>query len=204
MPKFKQEYQEHNLAFFQLIDDFIVDYDSIVSDMAFKQGSMFNRQDYPTAEQVRTKFGLNLYVSEVPMNDFRCGIAQDIVEDLKTTFEAQTMQIIRNIEQEQADRFIEVMESISHCCGVDDLGNDKTKKRKIYEGTIQKAKDYCETFKGFNLSNNSALEDARASLERALHDVSAEDIRESDAIRGSVKESVDDILSKFSSFKCVS
>jgi len=203
MPKFKQEYQTHNLAFFQLIDDFIVDYDSIVSDMAFKQGTMFNRSDYPTAEQVRGKFGLNLYVSEVPMNDFRCGIAQDIAEDLFNTYSKQTEDIINSIQSQQAERFIEVMESISHCCGVDDLGNDKTKKRKIYEGTIQKAKDYCETFKGFNLSNNSALEEARASLEKALFDVSAEDIRESDAIRESVKESVDDILSKFSSFKCV-
>jgi len=202
IPKFKQEYNEHNLAFLNLIDDFIVDYDSIVSDMAFKQGDMFNRNDYPTSDKVKSKFGLQLYISEVPLNDFRCNIAQDIVDDLKTTFGQQTLSIINSIQSEQATRFIDVMESISHCCGVDDLGNDKTKKRKIYESTIQKAKDYCETFKGFNLTNNIELEQARASLEKALHGVSAEDIRESDAIRGSVKESVDDILTKFSSFKC--
>jgi hypothetical protein len=203
LPKFKQEYNEHNLAFLTMIDSFIVDYDSIVSNMAFKQGDMFNRNDYPSAEQVRSKFGLQLFVSEVPTNDFRCNIAQDIVDDLKTTFELQTQNIIGSIQLEQSKRFIEVMESISHCCGVDDVGNDKTKKRKIYESTIQKAKDYCETFKGFNLSNDGDLEQARASLEKALHGVSAEDIRESDAIRESVKEGVDDILSKFGSFKCV-
>ena len=203
IPKFKQEYQEHDLAFLSLIDDFIVGYDSIVSDMAFKQGTMFNRNDYPTAEQVRKKFGLQLYISEVPMNDFRCNIAQDIADDLFNTYSKQTEDIINSIQSQQAERFIDVMESISHCCGVDDLGNDKTKKRKIYESTIQKAKDYCETFKGFNLSNNTSLEQARASLEKALHGVSAEDIRDSDAIRESVKEDVDSILSKFSSFKCV-
>lgn len=203
LPKFKAEFNQHELAFYQLVDDFILNYDSIVSDMAFKQGSMFNRNDYPTAGQVRNKFGLMLYVSEVPMNDFRCNIAQDIADDLFSTYTKQTESIINSIQTEQATRFIDVMESISHCCGVDDLGNDKTKKRKIYESTIQKAKDYCETFKGFNLSNSSELEEARASLEKALHGVSAEDIRESDAVRGSVKESVDDILSKFSSFKCI-
>jgi len=203
LPKFKAEYNAHELAFYQLIDDFIVNYDSIVSDMAFKQGTMFNRNDYPTAEQVRRKFGIQLYVSEVPMNDFRCNIAQDIADDLFNTYTRQAENIINNIQSEQADRFIDVMESISHCCGVDDLGNDKTKKRKIYESTIQKAKDYCETFKGFNLSNSDELEEARASLEKALHGVSAEDIRESDAVRSKVKENVDDILSKFSSFKCL-
>ena len=203
LPKFKAEYNAHELAFYQLIDDFIVNYDSIVSDMAFKQGTMFNRNDYPTAEQVRRKFGIQLYVSEVPMNDFRCNIAQDIADDLFNTYTRQAENIINNIQSEQADRFIDVMESISHCCGVDDLGDDKTKKRKIYESTIQKAKDYCETFKGFNLSNSDELEEARASLEKALHGVSAEDIRESDAVRSKVKENVDDILSKFSSFKCL-
>jgi len=203
LPKFKAEYNAHELAFYHLIDDFIVNYDSIVSDMAFKQGTMFNRNDYPTASQVRNKFGIQLYVSEVPMNDFRCNIAQDIADDLFNTYTKQAENIINNIQSEQADRFIDVMESISHCCGIDDLGNDKTKKRKIYESTIQKAKEYCETFKGFNLSNSSELEEARASLERALHGVSAEDIRESDAVRNKVKENVDDILSKFSSFKCL-
>jgi hypothetical protein len=203
LPKFKQEYNEHELVFYKLIDDFIVSYDSIVSDMAFKQGDMFNRNDYPTAEKVRSKFGINLYVSEVPMGDFRCNIATDIADDLFYTYSKQTENIINSIQSQQAERFIEVMESISHCCGVDDLGNDKIKKRKIYEGTIQKAKDYCESFKGFNLSNNAELEKARASLEKALHGVSAEDIRESDAIRSRVKDGVDDILSKFGSFKCV-
>jgi hypothetical protein len=66
-----------------------------------------------------------------------------------------------------------------------------------------KAKEMCDTFKGFNLSGDPQLEEARASLERALSGVTAEDIRESDAVRHAVKEDIDDILGKFSSFKCV-
>jgi hypothetical protein len=68
---------------------------------------------------------------------------------------------------------------------------------------LLKAKEMCETFKGFNLNADPELEEARAMLERALADVNAEDIRESDAVRCSVKEDVDSILSKFSSFQCV-
>jgi len=144
-------------------------------------------------------------VSEVPLNDFRCGIAQDIADDLFATYSRQAQSIIESIEHEQAERFIEVMESISHCCGYDETGLDnngvlKLKKRKIYESTIQKAREFCDTFKQFNLSNNLELEQARASLEKTLNGVTAEDIRDSDAVRHSVKEGVDDILSKFGSF----
>lgn len=203
LPKFKQEFQEHEVMFYKHLDDFCDQYDSIVSDMAFKQGDMFDRTDYPTKEQVHAKFGIKLFVSEVPMSDFRCGIAQDIADDLFASYTKQAEDIISSVEREQADRFIEVMQSISHCCGVDEMqsnGEVKTKKRKIYETTIEKAKEMCETFKGFNLTNSLELEQARASLEKALQGVSAEDIRDSDAVRHAVKEDVDSILGKFGSF----
>jgi hypothetical protein len=210
VPKFKQEYHEHEIAFHALVDELITQYDSIVSDMAFKQGTMFNRNDYPVKEQVAGKFSLNLYVSEVPMNDFRCGIAQDIAEDLFTTLSKQSARIIDSIAQEQSERMLEVMESISHCCGVDEVGvvsglngvvvETRTKRRKIYDTTIQKALEMCESFKRFNLKNDSELEQARASLEKVLSGVKAEDIRDSDAVRNQVKEGIDDILSKFGSF----
>ena len=203
VPKFKAEFNDHNTVFLGLLDEFLQDYNSIVSDMAFKQGSMFDRNDYPNVDQIRKKFGIALYVSEVPMNDFRCSIAQDIADDLFSTLSVQTQGIIESIQQEQSQRFLDVMQSISHCCGVDDLGNGKTKKRKIYETTIQKARDYIDTFKGFNPSNDKILEEARVMLEDVLGDVKAEDIRDSDAIRNNVKDGIDDILSKFSSFKCV-
>ena len=211
VPKFKQEYHEHQIAFHALVDSLTVDYDSIVSDMAFKQGTMFNRDDYPTKEQVHSKFSLNLYVSEVPMNDFRCGIAEDIADDLFNTYKKQAHGIIESIAQEQSERMVEVMESISHCCGFDEVrntmpqGHDEVsyKRRKIYDTTIQKALEMCESFKRFNLKNDSGLEQARASLEEVLRGVKAEDIRDSDAVRHHVKEGIDDILSKFGSFNSI-
>jgi len=206
VPKFKQEYHEHQIAFHALVDSLTSDYDSIVSDMAFKQGTMFNRNDYPTKEQVASKFSLNLYVSEVPMNDFRCGIAQDIADDLFNTYKKQAHGIIESIAQEQSERMVEVMESISHCCGIDESevnGEIRTKRRKIYDTTIQKALEMCESFKRFNLKNDSDLEQARASLEKVLRGVKAEDIRDSDAVRHHVKEGIDDILSKFGSFNSI-
>jgi hypothetical protein len=102
-------------------------------------------------------------VSEVPMSDFRCGIASDIAEDLFATYSKQAEQIVSHVMVEQQTRFIEVMKSISHCCGVDETGVDdntgetKTKKRKIYDTTIQKAKEMCDTFKGFNLSGDDPM-----------------------------------------------
>lgn len=196
LPKFNGEFREHETAFHGLVDDFIASYDDIVSDMAFKQGDMFDRSEYPDKEQIRSKFGVRMFVADVPMQDFRCQIAQDIADDLFKNYSEQADAIIQNVMQDQAERFVSVMESISHCCGVED-GDGKIRKRKVYDSTIQKAKEMVESFKQFNLTANEDLEQARASLEKTLDGVSAEDIRESDAVRETVKESVDEILSKF-------
>ena len=143
------------------------------------------------------------------MNDFRCAISQDIAEDLFETYKQQAQEIVSHVVMEQQTRFVEVMKSISHCCGFDELGVDdntgetKVKKRKIYDTTIQKAKEMCESFKQFNLTADPEFEQARAMLEKALSGVDAETIRESDAVRHAVKEDVDSILGKFSAFSCV-
>lgn len=102
----------------------------------------------------------------------------------------------------QSEQLVNVMSSISHCCGVDEntvsgTGETKIKKRKIYDTTIQRALELCDTFKSFNLGNSMELEQARAALERTLRGVNVDILRESDAVRESVKSEVDDILSKF-------
>ena len=67
----------------------------------------------------------------------------------------------------------------------------------MYDTTIKRAQEMCETFKGFNLSNNKELEEARDALEMALKGVDAETIRDSEAVRASVKRDVDSVLAKF-------
>jgi len=55
----------------------------------------------------------------------------------------------------------------------------------------------CETFKEFNVTQDSRLEEARAELEQVVAGLSIETLRNSDTKRVVVKESVDDILKKF-------
>jgi hypothetical protein len=209
LPKFKTEFQHHEKSYFALRDAFLAKYPQIVSNMAFKQGDMFDRSEYPSVDQIKDKFRIRLYVAEVPQSDFRCSIAQDLAEDLKITYQKQVNdEIVPQVMADIADQFMEVMESISHCCGVDEIssstdGEVKTKKRKIYETTVDKAKDLCETFRSFNLTNDEELAKASVSLEKVLGGVSAEDIRESDAVRESVKKGVDDILMKFGAFQSI-
>jgi len=204
MPDFKAEYNDHEQEFNRLLDDFCMNYDSIKSNMAFAQGDMYNIEDYPSVEEVRAKFGCKLYVSEVPTQDFRCQVANDLAHDLKQSYEKQTKEIVKNVLHQQIERITDVMESISHCCGTQEIttkdGEVKSKKRKIYDTTIEKAKSLCRSISQFDVLNNedsAKLRDACRLLDNALTGVSIDALRESDYTRERVKNEVDDILNKF-------
>jgi len=201
LPKFMQEYLAHEKAFYALVEEFLAKYPTIVSDMAFKQGDLFRREDYPGVEQIRRKFSMHLYTAEVPLGDFRCQVSQDLAEDLFNNYSRQAETLIRDVLNKQAEQLVDVMESLSHCCDTetktDKDGNTVVRKRKIYDSTVSRAIELCDNFKTFNLTANPKLEAARGALERALSGLSAEQIRENDSVRAKVKTEVDEILSKF-------
>jgi hypothetical protein len=209
VPKFMTEYRQHEAAFGALFNDFDASYEDIISDMAFKAaglGDMFNRNDYPTREKMRKKYGINLFVNDVPMNDYRVLVAKDMADELFDVYASQTQRIVEGIVNDQFKRMKDVMESLSFCCDVeesiDSNGDKKFRKRKIYDSTVEKARDMVRLYKEFNLSNNAELSESIAMLENTLRDVSAEVLRESDLVRSEVKEGVDEILNRFGSFKC--
>jgi hypothetical protein len=209
VPKFMTEYRLHEKAFGALFNDFDASYEDIISDMAFKAaglGDMFNRNDYPTREKMQKKYGINLFVNDVPMNDYRVLVAKDMADELFDVYASQTQRIVEGIVNDQFKRMKDVMESLSFCCDVDVSvgadGEQKIRKRKIYDTTVDKARDMVRLYKEFNLTDNAELSESIAMLENTLRDVSTETLRESDLVRSEVKEGVDEILNRFGSFKC--
>ena len=104
----------------------------------------------------------------------------------------------------QVNRIVDVMKSISHCCGhiesVDKEGKPIFKKRAIYDTTFERAKALVNTIKNFRPTDNEQsikLQSAVDDLEKVIGGVSTELLRESDSTREDVKQGIDEILSKF-------
>jgi hypothetical protein len=199
--RFHKEYIEHEKKFFELVDDFLDKYPTIVSNMAFVQGSMFDRNEYPDVADLRRRFSIDLIQSEVPTGDFRCKIAQELLDDMTVHYNRQAKRMVEDILAKQSSQLIDIMKSISYCCEVetviDDNGEIKVRRRKLYDSTLDRARELCETFKDFNIMSDPKLEEARASLEKLLEGVDIERLRNSDTKRVVMKEGIDDILAKF-------
>jgi DNA-binding ferritin-like protein (Dps family) len=198
---FHKEYREHEQKFAELVDDFLDKYPSIVSNMAFVQGDMFDRSEYPDVSELRQKFSIDLVQSEVPTGDFRCQISQDLLDDMTTHYERQAKRMVESVLAKQSAQLVDILKSISYCCEVettiDNNGEVKVRRRKLYDSTLDRARELCETFRTFNLMADPKLEEARASLETLLSGVEIEKLRNSDTQRVVIKEGIDDILAKF-------
>lgn len=200
LTQFMKEFREHEKTFNDLVQDFIKAYPHIVANMAFVQGDMFKREEYPSVNEVLTKFSIRLYTAEVPVGDFRCQIAHDLAADLQTHYERQAKSLVENIISRQKEQLVEVMKSISHCCETETVienGEIKIKRRKLYDTTLQRAIELCDTFAEFNLDNDDQLDEVRTRLKKILDGVTIEQLRNHDTTRVVVKEEVDDILAKF-------
>ena len=204
LEKFKAEYEKYESEFNTAVEDFLENYQTLVSDEAFKQGDMFDKNDYPSIETLRQKFNMRLYVAEVPSQDFRCQVSQDTADDLKAEYQQQADDIVKTVINDQCNRIVDVMRSISHCCGMiestDKHGNPVHKKRAIYDTTFQRAKALVNTIKNFKPIDNEQsdmLQGAVDDLEKVIGGVSTDLLRDSDSTRAEVKQGIDDILSKF-------
>jgi hypothetical protein len=194
------EIEQRKTASAELLEKFIHVMPQAISNEAFAQGDMFNRDDYPDPDIVRSKFKVIVQTMNVPEGDYRVEIATHLADDLQKNFEQQTRDIIGEIHGKQQEQLLKVLQSLSYCCDTETVQEDgeiKVKRRKLYESTLTDAMELCNTFAEFNLTNDTKLEEASRSLLKVLDGVTVEQLRNSDTKRVVVKEGVDDILSKF-------
>lgn len=197
--KFMREFEERQAQTQKLVEELITVYPTVLSNTAF-QGEMFKREDYPSVDEVRAKFAVNLYTQEVPVGDFRNQLSLESAQQVREHFNKQLPKLIDGMLEKQIETMTRLMTSISNCCSTDTVvenGKVKVKRNRIYDTTIEQALELCDTYKSFNVGNDQRIEQARASLENVLRGVNVDVLRESTAVRSAVKAGVDEILAKF-------
>lgn len=199
--EFMDGYNHHVSTYMALVESFLSKYDDKVSDMAFKMGDLFNKQNYPTVDELRRKFSIKLSQCEVPVGDFRVQVSHDLAEELRAHYLKQTEACVMEVVNAQTATLLDLMERVSHSCGVTEVVNEdgtvKVRRNHLYATTIEQLLRLCDTLSSFNPTDNVKLEQARVELQRVFKDLSVEALKESDSLRASTKAQVDDILAKF-------
>lgn len=179
-----------------MIEDFYANYADLIDLAKHHMGDLFNPYDYPSIEELRSKFGFRLVFSPLPEGgDFRLDIPKADMEELGEQYESAFNDRLKDAMREPWDKLHKTLTHISEKL-TDVEGDDETKKR-YHDTLITNAQELCGLLTHLNVTKDPLLENARRSLELTMLGVDIEAIKESPDVRSSVKAKVDDILSKF-------
>jgi hypothetical protein len=177
-----------------LVDKFIVAYPNLVSAAAFQLGDLFNRDEYPEAEKIVSKFKFTVNYLPVPMaGDFRIDIGEEAKAELVKNCERAYNDRLNNAMKDAWGRLHECLMRMSERLA----DNEKGEKKIFRDSLVENAVELVDLLKHFNLTGDTNMELARNELAVAIMNHDADDLRESFVAREAVKKKVDDILSKF-------
>ena len=191
---YRQEMSRLENEYWGLVNQFLPEYGVKISAAAFQLGALFNRDEYPDVDQVQHKFGMSVRYTPVPESgDFRVDVTNEAMNDLKDQYDTLYKSNLDKVTKDAWDRLHKVLTQLSFGLRTDENG----KQGKIYSSVVENAQELCNMLTYFNVSGDTQLEAMRIKLEDTMMGLDVKDIKDSDYIRGTVKQTVDVMLDKW-------
>lgn len=183
--------------FVDLVNDFVQVYPSLITAQAMALGDMFDRNEYPSASEMSHKFSFRLNYMPVPnAGDFRVDVGNEAQEELRKKLAKLADERVELAIQDARERLKSHLERMMDRLKVEEI-NGKVTKSRIHDTLIEGGLELCDVLKALNITNDSALEAARAKLESVLRSVDVDDLRKHDGARVEVRTQVSEIMDKF-------
>lgn len=184
--------------FTMLVESFVDIYPTLITAQAMALGDMFQRTDYPTQNEIMTKFAFRVNYMPVPTaGDFRVDVGNAAMNDIKAKLERLAQERVDEAMKDVRTRLGDHLKRMSDRLTTDYVQGE-AKPRRFHDSLVDGALELCDLTKSLNVVNDRDLEAARAALEKTLCGVDPKDLRKDEALRQDTKKAVDDILSKFS------
>jgi hypothetical protein len=189
--KYNEQITALRTEFDRLVETFLSAYDWEVMQAQTKLGNLFIRDEYPTIESLRDKFGFRInYIPLPDAGDWRVNMEQETTASLKAQYaafyQAQMETAMRDVWErlhEHVTRFIKQL-------GVDEEG----KKGKIFQSTIDHVQSLTDMLGMTNFTNDPNLSLAEARLRAALRDVTQADLKNDEFLREDTKRAMEQAI----------
>lgn len=162
-------------AFKKAVDEATDAWPAIVAEQAGRLNGTFRIEDYPTAEEFRNKFRLEVYVEPLPdYQDDRLSVPDSVVEDLVGTIEDQVKRRVDGVYRELFEAAMESVKDVARILAHDD-------PQRIRGSLMSNLKLQVEWLRKLNLTGDTRITGLAEAIERHL-------IRDAGLIRDDAKE----------------
>lgn len=176
----------------RLVEQFMTAYKWEVTQAQVKLGSLFNADDYPTEDSVRSKFRFKVnYIPLPDAGDFRVDIGNEtknaLAEQYSKYYEAQLKTAMDDVWQ----RAFVALEKMSERL---DYGADPATKKIFRDSLVDNLIEVVSIMEVCNITKDARMTQAQVDITRALRGVTPEALREDPGLRADTKRKVDEII----------
>lgn len=191
---YKADMNRYRDEFDRLVEAFLIKYDTLIAAAAFKLGTMFDRDEYLTRDEVAKRFRFDIDMAPLPTaGDFRLDVESEVQQELVSQYEKR---LAAQVAQAQQDAWTRAYEALSHIKDRLTLTEDG-KPKVFHETTITNAQELCALLTTLNVANDPDLERARRMLEDAITGVDAKELRKVEGARLETLHKVTQVLDAF-------
>ena len=190
--EYNKKMTEGEAEFNRLVSEFMDDYDNMIARAHTKLGTLFNPEDYPTQDEVRSKYNFRLKYSPVPeVGDFRVDVGHEALAQLNTSYADYYQEQLNNAYKDVWTRTYDALKNMS-----EKLAGDN---KQIFRDTlVTNVTGIVDLLDKFNVTNDDNMRKAKLKISDALRGITPDALREDDYLRHDTKRKVDDLLKEFS------
>jgi hypothetical protein len=187
-----QEMGKHKDIIYNKVEKLLENFERYIEKDMEELGNLFNIKDYPSKEEVKEKYKININFEPVPSGDnLFLNLETNEVNKIRGEIEKEVNERIENAVKELARRLYTV---VSHLHEV--LEGDG----RVFESTVNNIKSMCELIPKLNVLDNPDIEAIGKECMIKLCYFSVDDLKEEGIIRKTVKTDAKELSERLKNY----
>lgn len=194
---YKSEMNGRQQYFDDKVTQFVRDYPAMQNQARQALGALYSADEYPSEEQVRSKFGFRLVFTPVPESgDFRLDLPKQELEDMRRQYDTAFDSRLAEAMREPWDRLHTTISAMTDkLAKVEDAPEGAV--TRWHDTFIGNAAELCKMLTHLNLTKDPSLEQARRDLEKAIAGVDIDSVKEDPGVRTDLKDKLSAMLKQY-------
>lgn len=190
---YQDQVREHKKIFDCAVEEFTKNYPTYIEDSRKALNGMFNEKDYPSVESVREKFGINVDFAPIPSgSDFRVGLDKEELTSMKEDVDKRVNDAIAGAMKDLWSRLALPIKRM-----VEKLQEPEA----VFRNTlVDNIREIVEVIPSLNIADDPTLTAMVKECREKILKHTAEDIRETEAIRNEVRDEAEKLFKKMEGY----
>ena len=174
-----------------MVERFLVEYDQIITEARSFLGNLFDANEYPTADDLKSRFAIRVEYMPVPdSGDWRLDVSSEANSMLQNHYAALTQNKIQTVANDIWHKLYNNLEALTRGLDVREDGT----KGKIYDAVFNRTVEMIDTLRKCNLTGDTKMTRMSNQLEQALYGLNTEMLKHNTPLRVDTKNKLDDIM----------